>query len=273
LRLPWVFSDEPDLSADFWFAPGAAGKTAVAVELGGRFAGYPLGGERTSAPVVGFRCSFVDPTALDRAAEVLTGKVDLGEVLQEYALPFSAARFSASSDLVYKSELACELTPSDYNVEIVVSDPARGIERRRPLHLIVPEFRENGWQTGDLRFLTGAGYTLAEDGSRKLALDPNPWRQVGGGLKWDLLAAYTDRGPRPGGPLIQTHRIRRLRGDPRPLWSESGPAPEKRADQVWLVRVPEKTVAAWKGGIYVLEVELRCGGRSVRSSRTFEVLP
>jgi hypothetical protein len=273
LRLPWVFSDEPDLCADFGFAPGQGGKTAVELVLGGRFAHFGLPHRAPRPPKLDIHCEFTAPSELERSAFTLDSKLDLADVLKEYGKPFTAAQFGSGSKLVYKSELKAELAPGDYNVRIVISDAALGLESRRTLHMIVPSLEAQAWQLDDLKFIVAVGQRLDEKGRVQRVLDPNPWRQVGGDLGWDLMLAYSDRGPRPGGRLLRTHRVRRLRGDEAVIWEQSGEAPKKKASQVWLLQVPEATVKAWKAGVYLLEVELQSGKQVIRSSKTFEVLP
>jgi hypothetical protein len=273
LRLPWVFSDEPDLSADFAFAPGHGKDTAIQISLGGRFANFGLPSGAARAPRLRITCAFTAPSELERSARVLNTVVDLADVLRDYGLSFSPERFSASSTLVYKAELSTVLPAGDYNVRLDLKDPDLGIESRRTLVLIVPQLDPSAWQVGDLKFITGVGMSLDKAGRKVRTLDPNPWRQVGASLGLDLLVAYTDSGPRPRGVLTRSVTIRRLRGDATPVWRSGGPAPAKRNDQVWLIRVPERTVRRWKGGVYLMEVEERCAGRSVRASKTFEVLP
>jgi hypothetical protein len=272
MRLPWVFSDEPDLCADLGFSPGPGKLTHVAVALGGRFAHFGLPHGAGRAPRLDITCSFTDPAALERDAKVLRTQVDLGEVLQEYRLPFSARRFGADSPLVYKAEMATDLPPGDYNLGLTLKDQGLGIECHRTLHAIVPVIDGGAWQVDDLKFITAVGQRLDGQGRPQRLLDPNPWRQVGGGLGWDLLAAYADRGPRPKGALTRVHSVRRLRTG-QLVWQEQGPAPFKKAGQVWLVRVPQAEIQRWKGGVYVLEAELSAGGRSTALSKTFEVLP
>jgi hypothetical protein len=272
LRLPWVFSDAPDLSADLGFTPGVSGSTHVELALGGRFAGFglPLGAAR--APRLEIRCSFTDPSTLERDARVLVTQVDLGDVLKEYRQDFTRSRFGSGSTLVYKAELATDLKPGDYNLGLTLKDEGLGIECHRTLHVIVPALDHAAWQVDDLRFITAIGQRLDEHGRPQRVLDPNPWRQVGGGLGWDLLVAYADRGPRPPGPLSRVHRVRRLRSGEL-VWQEQGPVPDKKPGQVWLLRVPAAALSRWKGGVYVLEAELDAGGRKTLASKTFEVLP
>jgi hypothetical protein len=273
LRLPWIFSDEPDLSADFGFEPGAKGATSVDLELGGRFAGFGLPANAASAPKLELSAEFTAPSELERDVRVLKAQLDLAEVLQEYGLHFERRHFSSASKLVYKSSLQTELPPGDYNVRLTLQDRVLGVESRRTLHLIVPAMEGKQWQVGDLKFITAVGKRLDEKGHAQRVLDGNPWRQVGADLGWDLLVAYNDVGPRPKGALKRLATIHRLRGDQTPIWQDpSDPAP-KKASQVWLLRVPEAQVKAWKAGIYVLEVELSVGERKVSASKTFEVLP
>ena len=272
LRLPWVFSDDPDLSADLGFSPGPGGLTHVELALGGRFAHFGLPHGAGRAPRLDIRCSFTDPSTLERDARVLDTQVDLGQVLEEYRLPFSPRRFGADSPLLYKAELATDLRPGDYNLGLTLKDVDLSIECHRTLHVIVPAIDAGQWQVDDLKFVTAVGQRLDERGHAQRVLDPNPWRQVGGRLGWDLLVAYSDRGPRPGGALTRSHRVRRLRTG-EVVWQEQGPAPKKTAAQVWLVRVPAAELKRWKGGVYVLEAELDAGGRRTLTSKTFEVLP
>lgn len=273
LRLPFVFSDEPDLSADFGFEPGKDGRTRVTLDLGGRFAGFGLPPGAARAPRLEVEAEVTAPTELDRDAATLRTQVDLAEALAGYGLRFERRHFGRNSTLVYKASLDVELPPGDYNVSLRLSDPALSVESRRTLHLLVPALDAKRWQLGDLRFITAVGARLDDKGREQRVLDPNPWRQVGGRLGWDLLVAYSDLGPRPPGVLSRRAQIRRLRGPAEPLWSEQGPPPPKRPEQVWLLRVPEPEIKAWQAGVYLLEVELGAGGRSVKAAKTFEVLP
>ena len=273
LRLPWVFSDQLDLCADFSFSAGHSGKTAIAIDLGGKFANFGLPARAARAPRLDITCEFTAPSELEKDTSRLKEVLDLADVLRDYGLTFSPSRFGESSKLVYKAELATDLAPGDYNLRITLSDPALEIESRRTLHLIVPSIATGSWQVGDLKFITAVGQTLGKGGRKERVLDPNPWRQVGGGLGLDLLVAYTDSGTRPPGALERTVRIRRLRGDAPPVWQDSTPPPPKRADQVWVLRVPERTLKRWQGGVYLLEVEERCGGTLATAAKTFEVLP
>ena len=273
LRLPWVFSDEPDLCADFGFSPGQGGKTAVQLVLGGRFAHFGLPSHAPRAPRLDIHCEFNAPSELEHSAVALDQKLDLADVLKEYGKDFSPGEFGSSSSMVYKAELGTELAPGDYNVRIMISDVALAVESRRTLHVIVPALDSTAWQLDDLRFITAVGKRLDARGREQRVLDPNPWRQVGGDLGWDLLLAYGDRGPRPGQSLQRRHWVRRLRGDQAVVWQEAGEAPKKKAEQVWLLRVPEGELKRWKAGVYVLEVELQSGKQVIRSSKTFEVLP
>lgn len=273
LRLPWVFSDEPDLSADFGFEPGLSGTTQVDMELGGRFAGFGLPAGAARAPKLSITAEFTAPSELDRDVRRLSTQVDLAEVLGEYGLKFSRQAFRSGSTLVYKAGLSTVLPAGDYNVALHIEDKALGVESRRTLHLIVPELHTEQWQLGDLRFITAVGKRLDAKGKEQRVLDPNPWRQVGGDLGWDILVAYSDLGPRPAGKLSRHASIRRLRGQDAPVWSDDSAPPVKRREQVWLLNVPAAEYKRWMAGVYLLEVELKAGGRSVKSSKTFEVLP
>lgn len=273
LRLPWIFSDEPDLCADFGFEPGKGGSTRVTLDLGGRFAGFGLPGGAAAAPKLELSAEFTAPSELERDVRVLRAKLDLAEVLQEYGLKFERKHFNEGSKLVYKSQLETELPPGDYNVRITVKDPVLSVESRRTLHLIVPSMDAAQWQLGDLKFITAVGKRLDDKGREQRVLDGNPWRQVGGGLGWDILVAYSDLGPRPAAPLKRVVSIRRLRHALEPVWQDVSAPPAKRPDQVWLLRVPEAQLKGWKAGVYLLEVELSAGGRKVKASKTFEVLP
>jgi hypothetical protein len=272
LRLPWVFSDEPDLTADLGFSPGAPGKTHVDLVLGGRFAHFGLPHGALRAPQLDITCAFTDPSRLDRSAVTLKTRADLELFLQGYGLHFARRWFGSDSPLLYKAELETDLRPGDYNLSLAMVDTGIGFESHRTLHVIVPELVQGQWQVGDLRFITAVGRQLDSHGREQRLLDPNPWRQVGGKLGWDLLVAYADLGPRPRGPLTRIHRVLRLRSG-EVVWQEAGPAPAKATGQVWLVRVPEAALQRWKGGIYRLEVDLQAGDRSITSSKTFEVLP
>lgn len=273
LRLPWAFSDEPDLCADFGFMPGHKGNTVVEMSLGGRFAHFGLPKDAKRAPRLAINCEFSAPSELERSARSMKAVVDLAQVLEEYGLKFDRGQFGSSSRLVYKTDLSTELAPGDYNVRITIKDEELQIESRRTLHLIVPDLETKTWQLSDLKFITAVGKRLDDKGKEHRVLDPNPWRQVGADLGWDLMLAYSDLGPRPPGALTRTHRVRQLRGDEAVMWEETGPAPKKKGEQVWLIRVPEKTASDWKGGVYVMEVELKSGDRVAKASKTFEVLP
>lgn len=273
LRLPWVFSDEPDLSADFAFEPGAGGKTQVTLELGGRFAGFGLPSGASRAPRLEILAEITAPSELERAVGSVSGVVDLAEVLTEYGLSFARQHFREGSSLVYKASLGTELAPGDYNVRVQLKDEGLGVDSWRTLHLIVPSLDPAQWQLGDLKFITAVGKRLNGKGKEERVLDANPWRQVGAKLGWDLMVAYSDLGPRPGGALKRRASIRRLRGDGAELWRDDSPPPAKRRDQVWILRLSEDELKPWKAGTYLLEVELSAGGRSVKAAKTFEVLP
>jgi hypothetical protein len=273
LRLPWVFSDEPDLNADFSYTPMEDGRTQVSLDLGGRFAGFGLVKNATRAPKLAIEGEFTALSALEGIPVKVSTTVDLADTLQEYGVKFSRDDFSASSSFLYKAHVGTALPPGDYNVSIRIQDLGQGIDSRRSLHLIVPRLDPARWAVGDLKFITAVGKRLDEKGREERVLDPNPWRQVGGKLGWDLLLAYSDRGPRPGGKLLRRHSIQRLRGDSAPIWQESGEAPPKKASQVWLIRVPEAQVKAWQPGTYLLKVELSAGNSKAEASKTFEVLP
>lgn len=273
LRLPWVFSDEPDLNADFGYSPGAGGMTHVDMALGGRFAGFGLPKSAARAPRLQVEAEFNAPGSIEAEPQRITATVDLADVLKEYGDGFARKYFSESSALVYKAELGLDLKAGDYNVAIRLHDPALGMDSHRTLHLIVPGMDPARWALGDLKFITAVGKRLDERGHEQRLLDPNPWRQVGGKLGWDLLVAYGDRGARPAGKLHRRHSIQRLRGEAAPIWQEEGDAPAKKAQQVWILRVPEAQVRAWQAGVYVLKVELEAGGRKAEASKTFEVLP
>lgn len=273
LRLPWVFSDEPDLSVDFGFEPGAEGLTALTLELGGRFAGFGLPSGASRAPRLQIAAEVTAPSELSRDIAQLSTVVDLSTVLTEYGLGFAKQHFREGSPLVYKATLHTPLRPGDYNVRLRITDPELRVDSERTLHLIVPAMDAAQWQLGDLKFITAVGKRLDEKGKEQRVLDANPWRQVGGKLGWDLLVAYSDLGPRPAGTLKRRSSIRRLRGDGAVVWrDDSAPAPKKR-EQVWLLRLPEAEVKAWPAGVYLLEVELQAGSSVVRASKTFEVLP
>src|SRR5579863_5607335 len=89
LRLPWIFSDEPEISADFNFSPSLQGKTQVDLSLGGRFSkfGLPFGAAR--APILDIRVDFVNPGELVSSVATLRGRLDLGDVLKDYGQSFS----------------------------------------------------------------------------------------------------------------------------------------------------------------------------------------
>ena len=273
LRLPWVFSDEPDLNADFAYAPKAQGLTHVEMTLGGRFAGFGLPKGAARAPRLQVEAEFNAPGSIEAEPQRVTATVDLADVLKEYGDGFARKYFSESSTKVYKAELGLDLKPGDYNVAIRLQDPGLGIDSHRTLHLIVPSLDPLRWVLGDLKFITAVGKRLDEHGKEQRLLDPNPWRQVGGTLGWDLMVAYNDRGGRPAGKLHRHHSVQRLRGDAAPVWEEDGDAPAKKDQQVWILRVPEAQLKAWQAGIYVLKVELEAGGQKSEASKTFEVLP
>lgn len=273
LRLPWVFSDEPDLCADFGFEPGSGGSTKVNLELGGRFAGFGLASGAGRAPKLSITAEFTAPSELARDVRSLSTVVDLREVLGEYGLSFARQHFKAGSKLVYKASLATELPAGDYNVRLKIEDKALAVESRRTLHLIVPELHADRWQLGDMRFITAVGKRLNKAGKEERVLDPNPWRQVGGGLGWDLQVAYSDLGPRPAGPLKRHVSIRRLRGDDAPIWMDDSPPPAKSAKQVWLLDLKEPQFLEWKAGVYRLDVALSAGGQTAKAGKTFEILP
>jgi hypothetical protein len=273
LRLPWVFSDEPDLSADFGFVPEKDGKVRVDVNLGGRFAGFGLSLSATRAPQLTITGEFSPLGSLDSAPLVVRTNVDLAETLAEYGRHFDRSYFGSSSPYLYKADLSVVLSPGDYNVSISLKDEGLSFESHRSLHLIVPELDAKQWALGDLKFITAVGKSLDAKGHEHRLLDPNPWRQVGGNLGWDLLLAYNDLGPRPAGKLTRRYSVQRLRGDAAPIWQDAGDAPAKKAQQVWLIRVPEATVKTWQAGVYLLRVELWAGASKIESSKTFEVLP
>jgi hypothetical protein len=273
LRLPWVFSDEPDLNADFSFAPLEGNRCQVGLDLGGRFAGFGLAKEATRAPKLSIQADFTALAALESVPLRVTGTVDLADVLQEYGVHFKPEYFGAASKFLYKAHLEAQLAPGDYNVSIQIRDPGLHIDSRRTLHLIVPYLDPAHWALGDLKFISALGKRLDEKGREQRVLDPNPWRQVGGDLGWDLLLAYSDRGPRPAGKLRRRHSVRRLRGDAEPIWQEEGDAPAKKASQVWIIRVPEAQLKQWQAGTYVLKAELWAGGTHTEASKSFEVLP
>ncbi len=273
LRLPWVFSDEPDLNADFGFSPGPEGRTAVEVSLGGRFAAFGLPKGAARAPRLIVEAEFLAPGSLEVAATGVTGTVDLADVLKEYGEVFHRKHFAKASAFVYKSEMSVALAPGDYNVALRVHDPVLGIDSHRTLHLIVPALDPGRWAIGDLKFIHAVGKRLDEKGREQRVLDLNPWRQVAGRTHGDLMVAYSDRGQRPGSNLKRKQSIRRLRGEAEPVWRQEDMPPAKRAEQVWILQVPEARVRTWPAGVYVLKVELSAGGQSTEASKTFEVLP
>ena len=273
LRLPWVFSDEPDLNADFSFAPLADGRTQVSLDLGGRFAGFGLAQGATRAPRLAIEGEFNPPDALEAQPVKVKTFLDLGDTLAEYGQKFERRHFDSSSTYVYKAQMSVELVPGDYNVSISIKDPELQIDSYRTLHLIVPKVGSVAWSLGDLKFITAVGKRLDAKGREQRVLDPDPWRQVGGDLHWGLMVAYNDRGARPAGKLTRHHSVQRLRGESAPVWEESGEAPAKKTDQVWLINVPLAKVKKWPAGVYVLKVELAGGGQRTEAIKTFEVLP
>ena len=277
LRLPWVFSDEPDLTADFQFRAGRGDSTRVDLMIGGRFARFGLARRALRAPRLEVRAEFTAPGKLTLEPRSIATVLDLAETLAEYGLGFDKRHFSKSSKLVYKSELGLELEPGDYNVTISLKDAELELASRRTLHLIVPDLRTKEWTLADLKFIKGVGEKLDAKGRPQTVLDPDPWRQAGPLAGWDLMAAYTDLGPRPPGKLLRRHSVERLRDPgPAPAWVEEGGAPGKSAKQSWLLRLPEALLKELRPGVYLLRVKLWPSGReaqAVESSKTFEVLP
>lgn len=275
LRLPWVFSDQPELVADFNFGPGKGGQTRVELSLGGRFSRFKLPRGAARAPRLEIQAAFLAPGQLQDIPKTVSTVIDLAETLKEAALVFKPSHFAPGSSLVYKGELSLDLPPGDYNVELSLRDKELGISNLRTLHLIVPTEQVQDWRLSDLRVLLGVGERLDEQGKTRRVMDPNPWREVGGESGWGLIVAYKDLGPRPTGDLLQKHRVRLLRGE-EVAWSQAQAAPVKKAAQSWLVNVPAQTVAAWRPGVYVLEVELSSKSQpqqTIRGSKTFEVQP
>lgn len=276
LRLPWIFSDEPELSADFNFSAAPGKKTRVELSLGGRFARFGLPRGAARAPILETRCEFVSPGELVDSVASLKGSLDLSEVLKGYGAAFSRSAFSGSSPYVFKSEYAVALAPGDYNVIVSIRDKELSISSRRTLHVIVPAIREADG-LGDLKFLLGVGEELDARGKKRRILDPNPWRQLGGASGWDLIVAYDTLGEAARGPMVRRHSVWRLRGDnDEALWSEEGPLPAKRPGQVYLARLGREELATLRRGIYVFKVEAWPRARPSAvfiSSKTFEVLP
>ncbi len=273
LRLPWVFSDQPELVADFVFSPGLKKMTRVEMLLGGHFSNLKLPKGAARAPRLSVEVKFLAPGQLQDQPKSASALIDLDAVIQSAGLKFESALFSARSKLLYKGELSLDLAPGDYNVEVSVKDESLGIRGNRTLHLIVPEERSNAWGLSDLRVLLGVGERLDEQGKTQRVLDPNPWRELGGGSDWDFIVAYRDVGPRPAGALVQEYSVRRMRAD-EDSWSLIQPAPDKGARQVWLVHVPAQLVATWRPGVYLLTVALRSKSNPkqvVQSSKSFEV--
>jgi hypothetical protein len=273
LRLPWIFSDDPDLSADFGFSPGKDGKTHVELVIGGRFAGFQLPRGAARSPRLSVVCEFNDPGALEAKPEIVSTVLDLEDVLKEYGVGFSKGAFKKGSRYVYKAELALDLAPGDYNVSIALDDRDLDLHSRRTLHMFVPAPKLDRWAVGDLKFISAVGKRLDAKGREQRVLDPNPWRQVGGPQDWDLLVAYRDLGPRPGGKLMRRHSVQRLRGGGPAVFTEESEAPPKQASQVWLVRVPADKARQWQAGTYTLKVELWSGAQKVEGIKTFQVLP
>jgi hypothetical protein len=282
LRLPWIFSDKPQLTADFNFSPqgrqkASAGLTHVELALGGRFSHFGLPRGAAKAPELTVRCEFVSPGELVSRVATLESKVDLSEVLAESGLKFERRHFSASSRLVFKTEFTVNVAPGDYNVVVSIADKELSIFSSRTLHVIVPDMAASRPALSDLKFCLGVGQELDKQGKPRRVLDSNPWRQVGGRSGWELIVAYSALGPSLGPRLMRRVSVRKLRGEgsEKPLWQEESKAPEKSQEQLYLARVAPKVVQGLNRGIYVLKVELWPENRPLSvlaSSKTFEVL-
>jgi hypothetical protein len=274
LRLPWIFSDRPEITADFNFSPAPAGRTKVELSLGGRFAKFGLPRGAARAPQLAIHCEFISPGELVGRVTHVDGRADLAEVLVGYGAPFARQAFSASSPYVFKTEFLATLAPGDYNVVVAIEDKELSIFSRRTLHVIVPALSSG---LGDLKFCLGVGEALDPSGKPARILDPNPWRQVGGASHWGLIVAYDLYGPAPAPGSLRRHSIWRLRGDnDEPLWSEEAPLPPKKRGQLYLAQPPAKALAVLERGIYVFKVEIWHPGwpEAIQSaSKTFEVLP
>jgi hypothetical protein len=267
LRLPWIFSDRPELSADFNFSPGSKGGTRVELSLGGRFSRFGLPWGAARPPILGLLCEFVDPGRLVGKVAALKGRIDLGQVLRESGLDFSPSRFKSSSPLLYKAEFSTELAPGDYNVALSLEDKELSISGRRTLHVIVPAMERKG--IGDLKFCMAVGKELDSRGKERRVLDPNPFRQVGGREAWPLIVAYDAFGAAGAQGAKRRVSIRRLRGDDADAWSAVDRLPARKAGQWFISQPPEQALAGLRPGVHVFSVEI--GG--MKASKTFEVLP
>ena len=277
LRLPWIFSDEPEITADFDFGPADAASTRVALALGGRFSHFGLPRGAARAPELDVHCEFVSPGSLVSHVAEMKGEISLSEVLKSSGLQFSRKHFSRSSPYVFKSEFSATVPPGDYNVIVSIEDKELSIASRRTLHVIVPAMSSQQPFLSDLKFCLGVGQALDAQGKLKSVLDPNPWRQVGGASAWELTVAYKTLGAPLQGSLWRRHSIWRLRGAAEsPLWQEESPAPAKKASQFYLARVRPTAIKVLGRGIYVFKVELWPKGQPnaiLSSSKTFEILP
>ncbi len=274
LRLPWIFSDEPALAADFNFSPGRNGETQVQICLGGFFKDFGLPKGAARAPQLEVLIEFLAPGAL-RPLRSTHSSLDLIEALKEYQKPFSRSIFKASSDLVYKNDQRVSLPPGDYNVTVDLRDEELSIQSRRTLHVIVPDLASGASGLGDLKFCLGLGERLDAQGRVKRWIDPNPWRQVSFKRGWDLIVAY-DFAPAMNGSWRREVRVRRLRGNDEAVLSRQDALPLKNPGQYWITQIPTEEFKVWMEGVYVLEIDLwprKNRAALVSSSKTFEVLP
>jgi hypothetical protein len=276
LRLPWIFSDRPELTADFNFSPAPGGKTNVELALGGRFSRFGLPNGAARAPILEIRCDFVNPGELVENVAALKTQLDLGEILSTYGASFSESAFSSSSPFVFKTQFKVALKPSDYNIVVSIRDKELSISSSRTLHVIVPAISPSDG-IGDLEFCQGVGESLDAQGRPTRLLDPNPWRQVGGAFKWGIIVAYDTFGAARRPHLWRRHSIWRLRGDnDEPLWQDAGPAPPKKPGQLYIVQVAPELLKGLSPGVYVFKVEFWDKGQATDplvGSKTFEVLP
>src|SRR5207244_2962203 len=114
LRLPWIFSDEPELTADFNFSTAAGGLTAVEISLGGRFARFGLRRGSARAPVLDVRLEVISPGELKREVATLKSSIDLSGVLKTYGVAFDPSCFRKSSVYVYKHDFHFQARPGDF---------------------------------------------------------------------------------------------------------------------------------------------------------------
>jgi hypothetical protein len=159
---------------------------------------------------------------------------------------------------------------------VSLEDKELSIASSRTLHIIVPSIRDEDG-ISDLKFCLGVGESLGARGKLQRLLDINPWRQIGGVSHWEFIVAYTTLGRFAHNGLMRRHSIWHLRGDTdSPLWSEEEMAPPKKAEQVYLARVPAAAIQKLDSGIYVFRVEYwdpKSPKNVASASKTFEVLP